>query len=321
MRLFLAPAALGLGDFVVTLPIVQSLIASGEQVVLVVRLAEHKPLAERVVGLAGVALEWEVEDMISDDDVLVDLRDHPLQREHWWGSRAFLDAYPGITINDILGTICSDKGLQIDFNIFIRLPAKKIEQLNQFIAFIPGSAVSAKCWPSSYWLSLAESIRGLNFDVVLIGQPEASDQVIELLKAGLTLYQTETIADALDAVSSCFGVVSVDTGIMHLAVHQSTPTVGIYRHAPVYVRERENFVAVAAGRACAPGCYEMETGAAHHLKPAAGPSFKPVDWPCQAIPSLQCMESIPPSTVFGALTNLCDFPSRQKDSRRSPVLP
>ena len=45
------------------------------------------------------------------DGRFVDLRDHPLQRDWWWGSPEFEDAFGTLSINDILGRICADFGI------------------------------------------------------------------------------------------------------------------------------------------------------------------------------------------------------------------
>ncbi len=44
------------------------------------------------------------------DGRFVDLRDHPLQRDHWWGSAEFEAAFGRLSINDILARICADFG-------------------------------------------------------------------------------------------------------------------------------------------------------------------------------------------------------------------
>ena len=48
-------------------------------------------------------------------DRLIDLRDHPLQRDFWWGSAAFAAEFGPMNINDILDRICRDFGINADF--------------------------------------------------------------------------------------------------------------------------------------------------------------------------------------------------------------
>jgi hypothetical protein len=324
MAIYLAPPALGLGDLVVTLPVVQQLIARSDvPVFLVVRAQEHQDLARRIPGLAGSRLEWEVPGCLSSEDTFIDLRDHPLQREFWWGSKPFLDKYVGWNIEDVIGTICRDKNLPVDFNApYQQLKFNRRKELADRILFVPGSAVSAKCWPTQKWIQLAGNMHSAGAGCgtcsaeqlsrsrlraqrlcAVIGQPEKSDEARALVEAGLQWYETPTVADALDAVSSCKAVISVDTGIMHMAVHQGTPTVAIYRWSPVYNRARPNFRAVIAEQPCSPACYEAELNCAHHKKPAAGKDFQPLNWSCQS--QHACLEGIAVETVARATLTTC----------------
>jgi hypothetical protein len=299
MAIYLAPAALGLGDLLVTLPVVQSLIASRTPTYLVLRAREHQSVAERIPGLTGHVLEWEVADALTDQDTFIDLRDHPLQREHWWGSKPFVEAYPGWTINMILDKICRDKGLAVDFDALTPLVAKLDSTLNDRVAFIPGSAVSAKCWTAAAWLELKDRIEKKGLGIIVIGQPAQSPVVAELVKTGVAWNETPEVADALDVVASCAAAVSVDTGIMHLAVHQGVPTVGLFRHSPVYVRDVPHFRKLVAAKECDVACHQMEQTAAHHSVPEAGPEFQPNNWVCQS--AERCLDTIPAQSATDAL--------------------
>src|SRR5437899_1987279 len=110
-RAYVAPISFGLGDLVVSLPAIQALIARGRDegvgTWLVARSAGQAALADRIAGLSG----WVDEASFDRDDRdgrFVDLRDHPLQRDWWWGSPEFEDAFGPISINDILSRICAD---------------------------------------------------------------------------------------------------------------------------------------------------------------------------------------------------------------------
>ncbi len=317
MSTYLSPAALGLGDLVVILPVVQSLIRSGRQVFLVVRAAEHMSLTERIPGIAGAILEWQLPSEITSADEHIDLRDHPLQREHWWGSKPFEQAYPNWHINEILAAICGDKGLHPDFANLQPLLNKRRDGMKDSVVFLPGSAVSFKCWSTANWLKLA-SLLSDKFAVFVIGQPDSSTAVRDLIAEGCSWIETPSLADALDVVSSCAAVVSVDTGIMHLAVQQGTPTVGMFRWAPVYIREQANFRSAIAQKPCADICYEREVECAHHQKTAAGPGFEPADWGCQANAGTHCMDTIEPEQVL-QLVKLVRKAKSQHDRRRQQI--
>src|SRR5207244_13097225 len=89
----------GLGDLVVSLPAIQALIAegarTGEETWLVARSPAQALLAERIDCLAGCIFEesFNPADPAAACGRVVDLRDHPLQRDYWWGSAEFVQAH------------------------------------------------------------------------------------------------------------------------------------------------------------------------------------------------------------------------------------
>lgn len=317
MATYLAPAGLGLGDLIVALPVVHSLIAQGEDVRLVARLIQHLAVAQRILGLGGAVLEWQVPSDGNGTDKFIDLRDHPLQRSHWWGSKPFADAYPGWTINDILGTICGDKRIAVDFDNLQPLSWNRDARFAQKVVFIPGSAVAVKSWPLAGWIALKDVLVEAGLDVVVIGEPEKNESVADLVRHGVDWYETTTIGEAIDAVSSALAVVSVDTGLMHVAVQQGIPTVGLFRSNPVYVRKQPHFKALVAQIDCDVRCNEMEVQSAHHSKPVAGPDFCPVNWGCQIGDGVsQCMRTVPSYLVFQALNDLLKTSHKRGRHRR-----
>ena len=81
----------------------------------------QRRLAPRIVGLAGCVDEASL--CPGEGDRLVDLRDHPLQRDFWWGSAAFEEEFGPLDINEILGRICADFGIAADLSGPIPLEA------------------------------------------------------------------------------------------------------------------------------------------------------------------------------------------------------
>lgn len=299
--IYIAPPALGLGDLIVTLPVVQSLIRRGEEVYLIVRSDAHVDLTEQLPGLAGTVLEWRFSPtQLTAGDVYYDMRDHRLQKDYWWGGDRFMRAYPEYRINDILGHICDDLGLEVDLQDLAPLQFTPVQELSQTILLIPGSAFSFKCWPTYNWLELAYAIKD---QVKVIGEIDKSPAVQELLDSGLTHFPTPTLKDALHAISSAKAVVAVDTGLMHLAVNQGVPTVALYRHHPIYLRQFPHARAVIASQPCAQACYEEEIACAHNSRPAAGPNFSPRDWSCLS-DGFRCMDSLSSQQVLQTLSAL-----------------
>jgi Glycosyltransferase family 9 (heptosyltransferase) len=303
-NIYIAPAAMGLGDLAVTLPVVQTLIARGNPVYLVVRLLEHLPLASRIPDLAGVILEWQLESRLRANDVFYNLRDHYLQRRFWWGSREFVQAHPQMRINDVLRLICEDLGVPADFDMLRKLNVNPRPDVRNGIILIPGSAVNAKEWDADRWLTLAGELCQRRVPVGVIGEPERSRTVAALVASGARHFPTPTIGDALDIISASAAVISVDTGLMHLAVHQGTPTIGIFRPNPVYIRPLPHFRALVAAGNCAEPCYRLEDQCAHHHIGQAGPSFRPQDWSCQSLYGDRCLDKVALSAVLDTLQEL-----------------
>jgi hypothetical protein len=125
-RRLVAPVSFGLGDLVVSLPVVQAAVRAGErsrtEVWLVARSTTQAALAERIAGLAGTVAGGDV--TVGRTDELLDLRDHPLQRDFWWGSAEFDAAYGCLSINEIVARIGADLGIVGDFSAPAPLEAR-----------------------------------------------------------------------------------------------------------------------------------------------------------------------------------------------------
>lgn len=309
---YIAPPAFGLGDLVVVLPIVQNLIAAGAEVYLVLRSDEHLSLATRIPGLAGTVLEWQFDAArdVADHGIYIDMRDHELQRRYWWGSPEFASAYPGWTINDILSAICTDKGLgdaYLQLNKLRPLHFTVKSHVSEQVIFVPGSAVAAKQWSVHRWLEIRSLLASEGIRSAVVGEPARSQVVAELVASGCTWIETPDIAVALDVLSSCRAVVSVDTGLMHLAVHQGMPTVSLYRAQPVYVRKFPHVCSVISVDACETDCYNRERDCSHTHVRQAGQGFAPGNWECANAADcgdrtrVRCLDRITPERVFHAL--------------------
>ena len=300
MAAYIAPISWGLGDLVVSLPAVQALIDAGQATYIVTRSHLQEGLAGRIPGLAGSVREPEFEPAaLGAGDRYYNLRDHPLQTGYWWGSPQFECDYPGYTINDILSRICLDLGLQADFGTLKPLSHVPCRQAKDKVVFLPGTDGSYKSWPLGSWLELSERLSGQGVGCLMVGQPEASEAVRALISLALPWSPTPLLSDALDLISSAAGVVGVDTGLTHLAVHQGIPTVALYRHRPVYVRYYDHTANLQA-KPCAEECTRSSLGQCYnHLTDFK--SFKPQTWHCQLPEDLRCMTAIGVSDVISRL--------------------
>src|SRR5258706_11091434 len=160
-RVYVAPISFGLGDLVVSLPVVQALIAqarrTGGETWLVARSSAQTKLAERIEGLGG-CVDEDTFDSRASGDRFVDLRDHPLQRDYWWGSPEFEQAFGPLSINEILGRICADFGIDAKFARPVPLTTRPRPELRSSVLFVTESDGPSKRWSAQSWASLAQSI-------------------------------------------------------------------------------------------------------------------------------------------------------------------
>jgi len=223
LSIFLAPIGSGLGDVLISLPVVQALLDRGEETYFVRRSFRQEGVAPRIEGLAGDVSEEEVKARLGADDTYINLRAHPIQTDYLWGSPEF-EAIFGVTrMEKIIALIAADWGLQISYDSLRPLAFSRREEVRGKILFIPGTDGYYKHWPQAYWLELRRLLAEKGHDVIVVGRPDESPSVKALLELGLPWIETATAGDAVDVVSSAAAVVSVDTGLMHVAVQQGLP--------------------------------------------------------------------------------------------------
>jgi ADP-heptose:LPS heptosyltransferase len=299
-RIYVAPISFGLGDLVVSLPAIQALIAQKGHGLgrtwLVARSAGQAALAERIDGLAG-SVDEESFDPARWGSRFIDLRDHPLQRDHWWGSPEFDRVFGPLSINEILGQICNDFGIAADFSQPASLRAHHRSAVRNTVLFVTESDSPRKRWPADRWATLAQTVRDTGSDVGLVTRSGAS---ADMHKIGIEEIEAPSPGAAIDLLSSCRAVVGVDTGLTHIAVQQNTPTVTICRQRPVFFRRWPHSRAVT-GDPCDAACLSGEQDYAYNARVR----LQGFDWRARTCPvGARCMESITPQPVMDALREL-----------------
>ena len=294
-RILIAPLSYGLGDLVVSLPAIQALIVEDRPVWLVARAPVQRILAERITGLAGAVDEATL--TIEGGDRLVDLRDHPLQRDFWWGSPAFAAKFGSLNINDILERICADLGIKADFTGPIPLRADPRRDLHDTVLLVHESDGARKRWPTERWAAVASLLRAAGHDVAQITRgngPSALDGV------DIPAVVAPTPGEAVDALSGCRAVIGIDTGLTHLAAQQGTSTVHVCRGSSVYVRPWPH-CAVLRGADCTEPCIAAESSYAYNQEVSLR-DFRPAPLDCPSGSS--CMADIEPERVATLLRDL-----------------
>jgi Glycosyltransferase family 9 (heptosyltransferase) len=261
-RVFVAPISYGIGDLVVSLPAIQALIAAGgaqsEETWLVARAPGQRRLASRIVGLGGCVDEASL--WLGEGDRLVDLRDHPLQRDFWWGSAEFEEKFGPLDINEILGRICADFGIAADLSGPIPLAAHPCPELSASVLLVNETDGADKAWPAERWASVAAQLGAAGFDVRQVSRSVGPDDRQE---TGIPQLCAPTLGSAVDVLTACRAVIGVDTGLTHIAAQQRTPTVTICRRSSVYFRPWSH-CRVLRGERCTDECMAVEAAYAYN---------------------------------------------------------
>lgn len=303
MPVYVAPISWGLGDAVVSLPVVQFFIDRGDETHFVVRSHLQAGLVERIDGLAGAIDEkaLDVEQFESTRSRtgkwLLNLREHPIQTNYWWGSLEFERDYTNHKINDILKIICHDAGIEPKFDRLVPLNCFWKKGMKRTIAFVPGSDGTHKHWRTESWVRLAQMLSEGGWNIIGLGEPEHCEAVRELIDAGLPWQQTATVGDAVDVLSSCAAAVGVDTGLTHIAVQQGTPTVALYKRNSIYYRPYSHALIIEA-EPCAESCREKFLARAINKITSFTPDFEHKPWTCEVPEAERCMSTITPEAVF-----------------------
>jgi len=248
---------------VVSLPAIQALIEQGRhdgtETWLVTRSDAQAALAGRITGLTSTASEESL-DRDHCDGRFVDLRDHPLQRDWWWGSPEFEEAFGALGINDILGRICADLGITADFTRPVPLEACPRPEYESSVLLVTESDGPSKQWSLNSWKTLSDAVRARGLDVRVVTRNEVAPEMRDL-DAGEA--RAPSPGDALDVLGAAAAVVGIDTGLTHLAAQQGTPTVTICRAPAVFFRPWPHTRAVV-GSPCDNACIANEKARAYN---------------------------------------------------------
>ncbi len=294
-RTLIAPVSFGLGDLVVSLPPIQALIEDDPPVWLVARAPSQRLLAERIGGLAGVVDEAELAG--GPADRFIDLRDHPLQRDFWWGSDAFEAEFGRLNINDILQRICCDLGINSDFSRPVPLQSNPPAGLGHTVLLVHETDGADKSWSANHWAAVATILRSDGHDVAQVLREKGPSPLDPI---GIPALVVPTPADAVDVLSACRGVIGVDTGLTHIAAQQRTPTVTICRPSSVYVRPWPHCAALRGAR-CTDQCLDSETRYAYNQTVSLR-DFRP---PLRRCPSgAPCLAATRPEEAVNLLREL-----------------
>jgi len=305
MAFYFAPIAEGLGDLLLTLPALDALIATDEKTYLVVRSRKQLGCADVINGLAGCIHEPDfLKRPLADGDNYINLRTHPLFMHNVVGSDRFIEEFGCLSIIDIYELIAYDYltvnlGIHCTFRHYKPFSANPQPLADGKILLIPGSAGTYKCLETARWMHLMDLLRTNNLEFLVLGKPEDSQEVRDLLTLGAPHLPTPDLRAAIDAISAASAVVSVDTGLMHLAVQQGIPTITMHQSRSIFVRPEPNCYPILA-KPCIEACLswtKAEPSAVDFFDNFEGPE----NYACPAAYEDRCMNSISPATILEKL--------------------
>ncbi len=113
-----------------------------------------------------------------------------------------------------------------------RLPALSFALPKPYYVFLHGTTWATKHWPESYWCELAKTVDAAGQHVLLLWGNEAelarANRIADQLSKALVVPNKLTLSEAMRVLAESRGIVTVDTGLGHLAAALGVPTVSLF---------------------------------------------------------------------------------------------
>ncbi|HQH67083.1 MAG TPA: glycosyltransferase family 9 protein [Candidatus Hydrogenedentes bacterium] len=155
------------------------------------------------------------------------------------------------------------------------------------VALCPGTSWRAKRWNLEFWRELGRLFAGAGYSIVELGIAEDP-----LIDAGVSLRGLTTVREAACILHAAKLAITVDSGLMHLALAADAPTIALFGPtAPgMLVRDEPRLTTLTNGRPCE-ACWNR------FRMPDKG--ICPLDIP-------ECPGTIRPETVFACAKRVLD---------------
>ncbi len=188
-------------------------------------------------------------------------------------------------------------GESVDFGVTAR-PARPTRAPARYLLFLHGTTWSSKQWPAHFWRALCQRATAAGWSVRLAfasADEQARAQRIAQHLEHVDLLPPTALLDLLPWIAHAGGVVSVDTGLGHVAAAFAVPTVMLFgpTDAQLTGGRGARTVSVCAAFACAP-CLDRRC---RYVGPAV-----PDDNGIAVAPP--CFASVPPEHVWSALNEV-----------------
>jgi heptosyltransferase-2 len=146
--------------------------------------------------------------------------------ERYFDAARELDVQPdGKSPEFFLGTAARDEAAAW-------LVAQGLSPARPLVAVAPGAAHRTKRWPGDYWSRLIHSMVCAGMDVVIVGGPDDADLAEELARDHPERTWRAAGRFGLQGTGALLeharGLISGDTGVMHMATGVGTPVVALF---------------------------------------------------------------------------------------------
>lgn len=285
-NLYLKVFAPGIGDLVVILPILKNLKENymNEVNVLVFNEAQASlltrfPYVDKIIGIEEGKDYREIIKLYPPGNFYIDIAETEMESKYWWGSEEFIRDLGQMHIYDVMKECIQIGG---DYEKIEPLQYNKLEKHTDkpLILLGIGGRRGNKLWFNDYWLSLYHLLTKSGYCVGMVGAREhnGSSQITELEQVGIPFFETKTLADTIDLISNANGMITIDSGLMHISAMQGIPTVSLFGPMPSWLWGPKANHVVNLDGGCRINCSKM-----------------PLDWECVGRP---CMRSLEPDMVF-----------------------
>lgn len=283
-NLWIKVFAPGIGDLVVILPILKNLKQNymNKVNVLVFNEAQMDLLSRFPYVDKAVIFGDNPRSYVQKGEFYLDIAETEMESKYWWGSEEFIRDLGHMHIYDVMKECIQIGG---DFEKIEPLQFNPLESHTdkKKILLGVGGRRGNKLWFNDYWLELYRNLIDAGYDVGMVGarNHKGSEQITELEQAGIPFYETTDMGRCIDLISHADGMVTIDSGLMHIAAMQGIPTVALFGPMPSWLWGPKSDRVVNLDGGCGINCSKM-----------------PLDWECLGRP---CMRSMGPLTVLDEL--------------------
>lgn len=132
----------------------------------------------------------------------------------------------------------------LDYGLkFQKLPQQKLKHQRQpqllqqqtltpYCVFLHGTTWNSKLWPESFWIELGQHLDNAGYKIKLFfgnsSEEERARQIARKISHGAEVLPALGLNDIVPILTHAHGIVSVDTGLGHLAAALEIPTVSLY---------------------------------------------------------------------------------------------